>query len=284
MATRLRVVHESHCPEIGPICAVRDEPPHLHDQVLYVSELRGIVDYGIDDRWGVEAQLPVQLTRTTIEYRHLDGVLFVPDYPGIHHRNETLFGIGDPWLRARRSFFGDPLLLSVKAGVSIPLGRTQPNPFALGDAGKAHQHIQFGTGTFDPLLAVELSGRFGDFDLQSYAQAQLVLYEGQRGFRAGNRYALGVQLGWRFFTEWSVGASFDAINESTERWDGEIQQDGNLGRTDLLLGGMIAWSLREYRVAISAKTPVYQHVTVTEEGPSQLTYPLLINVTVARVF
>ena len=40
-----------------------------------------------------------------------------------HHRNETLLGSGDPW-----------------------------------DSGRAdleYQHIQFGTGTFDPIVAVE---------------------------------------------------------------------------------------------------------------------------------
>ena len=37
--------------------------------------------------------------------------------------------------------------LSARAGTSLPVGRTEPNPSALGREGLPHEHIRFGTGT-----------------------------------------------------------------------------------------------------------------------------------------
>ncbi len=32
VGTTMNVVHRSDCPDIGPVCAEREEPPQLHDQ------------------------------------------------------------------------------------------------------------------------------------------------------------------------------------------------------------------------------------------------------------
>ena len=91
----IHVVHETHCPEIGPICEVRDEPPHLHDLSIHTSELRLTGEYGLLDHLSAEVQIPLRLTVNRIVYRRLDGTELQPSYPNIHHRNETLFGIGE---------------------------------------------------------------------------------------------------------------------------------------------------------------------------------------------
>jgi hypothetical protein len=284
LGTRLRVVHESACPDIGPICAVRSEPPNQHDQVLYIAELRSIFEYAFDDAWGLEAQVPVKLTDTRIVYRRLDGTIFTPDYTTIHHRNETLFGIGDPTLSARHNLRFAGTVISLRAGMSIPLGDTVRDPFLLGEMGLEHQHIQFGTGTFDPLFAFELSRTLGPVSARIHGQTQLILYESQRGFRAGNRYAAGVLASMGIAGPLAVSASFDVINEQPERWSGEIQQDGNLGRTDLLAGGSLILNLGTYDFSAGLRVPIYQHIIMSHDEPGQLTYPALLNFTVSRAF
>jgi hypothetical protein len=52
--TSVNVVHATACPDIGPICATRDEPPQLHDQDFTLGELRLRAAYGIRDWLGVE--------------------------------------------------------------------------------------------------------------------------------------------------------------------------------------------------------------------------------------
>ena len=56
------------------------------------------------------------------------------EVPGadIHHRNETLQRPSDPWLLAHAARGAGPFMLSLRAGVTLPLGRTEEDPFELG--------------------------------------------------------------------------------------------------------------------------------------------------------
>ncbi len=269
--TRLRVVHESRCPDIGPICTVRDEAPHLHDQTLWVGEVRAIAEVGLLPHWGLQLQLPAKVVGTWITYRRLDGSAFVPDYPTIHHRDETLAGIGDPWLQLRTATTAGRWLLVARTGVSIPLGGTVADPFALGRAGQVHQHIQFGTGTWNPLAAIELATAEGRASLAAYAQVQWVPYANSHGFRAGNRLGAGLSGGWQWSPALRCALAGDVVHEQAERWGGVIQQDGNLGRTDVLAGGQCTLTATGGQWTLAARTPVWQRII-----GGQMTYPLIV--------
>jgi hypothetical protein len=104
----------------------------------------------------------------------------------------------------------------------------EEDPFALGARGLRHQHIQFGNGSFDPLLMVDVSRNFGRVDFSAYAQTQLTLYENRKGFQAGNRFFTGVQAGTLVIPRLTAAIGVDLMSERPERWGGEIEQDGNL--------------------------------------------------------
>lgn len=276
MGTTVNVVHEAHCPDIGPVCAERDEPPQIHDQQFWIAELRLLGEYALTDWLAVELQLPVRLSATSIVYRRLDGTAFVPEQPDIHHRDETLAGVGDPWLSARGRMAAGGFLFSGQLGLTLPLGRTENNPFALGRAGLAHQHTQFGTGTVDPLLGLEASRAFGPLTGRLFGLAQLSLYENAKGFQAGSRFTGGLGLDWRVLAPLQLGLTGEVMTELPERWDGRVEQDGNLGRTDVLLGAVVRWALGPTTLLLSARTPVYQHFIVATEEGGQLRYPAIV--------
>lgn len=278
-------MHEERCPDIGPICEQRDEPPQLHDQMFYVGELRPVFELGITDNFSFELQVPFKLSGTTVKYRRLDGTVFEPDYPNIHHRNEALAGIGDPTASLRTIWKWGRLIAGGHAGFTLPVGRTEPNPFALGRGGLAHQHIQFGTGTANPALAIDLAIPLGKFHLRGYGQAQWVLYENEKGYRAGHRFAAGVLGDGPIVGDLEGSLSVDVNNEQPERWNGQVEQDGNLGRTDLLVGAGLAYPLGSFRLSLAVKVPVYQHIIVSaghDEG--QLTYPAIVTLGLQRTF
>ncbi len=288
-ATTMRVVHSEYCPDIGPICQARDEPPQLHDQRFYVGELRPILELGLTELLGLELQLPLRIIRTEITFRRLDGEPFVPDYENIHHRNETLAGVADPWLSARAAWSLGKTLLLARAGITVPLGSTYPDPFALGRAGQPHQHIQYGTGTVNPVLGVELATALGPVRVAGYAQTLLSLYENGHGYRAGNRYLGGISGEMAVVEKLRVSLGVDLLNEQPERWHGEIQQDGNIGRTDLLVGGTVSYPFGPVLASLSIKAPVWQHFIApghTHEGdpPGQLTYPAIVNLGLQHTF
>jgi hypothetical protein len=277
-ATSVNVVHQARCPDIGPICQERAEPPQLHDQQFRLLELRAGLGVGITDRLGIELQLPLKLDKTSVEYRRVDGTAFTPDYPSIHHRDETLVGIGDPWLLGRVGWALGDVATLVRLGVSLPLGSTEPDPFALGEMGLPHQHVQLGTGTFDPILSLEASWRPGDAWLLRWtSQAQLALYENDDGYRAGRRYGMGLE-GRRSLRSWlDLGLTADVVSESAERWHGEVKQEGNLGRTDVLVGMRALWKLGAYLLLADVKVPVWQHLQESGEEAGQLSYPVIVS-------
>jgi hypothetical protein len=284
-ATVVHVVHEETCPDIGDICAERDEPPQLHDQNFYIGELRPTVEYALLDRLSLELQIPLRVNVTTVVYRRLSGEAFEPDYVNIHHRNETLAGIGDPPVAARTSWSVGPVRMSARAGVSVPLGHTEENPFALGREGRVHQHIQFGTGTFNPLAGVDASYSLSAVELFGYAQTRLTLYENSRGYRAGNRYGAGLLAQTRVVGDLHVSLGADVVTELPERWDGVVEQDGNLGRTDVLMGVSAVFPLGDYVLSAGVNVPVYQHIIHSgDHDGGQLSYPAILNFSVRRIF
>lgn len=286
--TTMNVVHSESCPEIGPICQQRDEPPQLHDQQFYVFELRPIVALGLTDVFAFEAQIPFRVVNTDITFRRLDGAPFEPDYEHIHHRDETLVGFGDPWLLGRATGVLGPLGITMRTGFALPLGSTEEDPFARGRAGLPHQHIQFGTGTVYPIFALDAGVALDRVRLGGYGQALVFPYENHYGYQAGNRYSGGISVDVRVIDELRLGVGGDLLNEQPERWNGVVQQDGNVGRTDLLVGGAVSYAFDSVAASVSVRSPVWQHFIETDHDhggdPGQLTYPAIINLAVATTF
>jgi len=289
VATSMKVVHDEYCPDIGPICAVRDEPPQLHDQRFYTGELRVFGAYGFTERWSLELQVPFRVLSTDITFRRLDGTAFEPDYENIHHRDETLYGLGDPWLLARGAFDLGGVLLQGRAGVGLPVGETRENPFALARAGKSHQHIQFGVGTFFPVVGLDASLPVGPVALQARAQAVVHVAENAEGFQPGNVYSGGLGLEGRPLERLSVGGGPEVQVERPERWDGQLEEEGNLGRWELRLGARVGYDLGGTTLAGSVSVPLHIHLTESSHrhGPEgadgeagQLEYPLLVGLSV----
>lgn len=280
MGTSVNVVHGLACPEIGPICTVRKELPQLHDQDFLIGEVRAVLDQGLGHGFGAEVHLPLRVSHTAIVYRRVDGTAFTLDYPNIHHRNETLTGIGDPWLLGRWAGDVGEFTLSVKTGLTLPLGSTVVNPFRLAAGGREHQHIQFGTGTFDPLLAAGASRKVGPVAVALYGQARLGLYANDAGYQAGHRFGFGLSAGMAVWREWTATTSADLAIEQAERWDGKVMEDGNLGRTDGLLGLGLSHPLGPFRLGLAAKVPLFTLLVQHGDEAAQLEYPAIVEFSV----
>lgn len=152
------VRHEDGCADLTNCDQVPVQPTYVHDQFLMPMELRGTLDWALTEHLGLTAQLPVRMVLTTIGYETPEGAHYDPPNEGTHHRNEALVGLGDPLLGVRLGgVLAEAWWVVAQLGVSVPLGRTEANPFAAGDRGDTHQHIQFGSGTFDPLVSLAVA-------------------------------------------------------------------------------------------------------------------------------
>lgn len=282
--TTVHVVHEAGCRDPMTCTEVPVQPTYFHDQRLYPVELRLAAEYGLNRAFGVEVQLPFRAVTTSIEYTTPDGEPYEPLDPGIHHRDETVAGIADPWLLLRAGTTAERWWLAARPGLSIPLGRTEENPFELGDRGLRHQHIQLGTGTFDPVLVLEASRAFGELRLQLFAQGQLPLYENRHGYRAPWRVHGGTSLGATMLGDLSGSLGVEAFHEAAEEWDGELRQDGNLGRSELLGAATLNQALGQTQLTLGVRIPVWRRIVTGDEPPGTLSSPVTVSLGVSHVF
>ena len=228
----LQTSHVAECPHVAPECRTLFIPPHEHRVRVGITHYELITQYGLREGMQLALRLPYDVKSMRVGYTTLDGAPFTPPYGDIHHRTETLSGIGDPSLSVEMA--RGPIIFS--AGLTFPVGRIEPDPMMLGMRGIAHQHMQFGTGTFQPIL----SAQWSDYRWSAYAEARLSLYENREGLRSPHLFV------------WSVGPSFDAGRFSIEprlagqyqtvgRWNGVVDENSGFHSGGVRLQVSVPW-------------------------------------------
>jgi hypothetical protein len=108
------------------------------------------------------------------------------------------------------------------AGTTLPIGHTVPDPVALGRLGLKHEHIQFGSGTFQPILSAQWS-RGGKVPLFVRVENRFSLYESAGGYRppntftwvAGPAFAAG---------RLTIAPSLSGQYQTIGRWHGAVDE------------------------------------------------------------
>ena len=248
---------------------------YWHVQDLTLSEASVGATVGVARHLGIEALVPFRHVISRVKFLDADRRPLERPEGDIHHRNETLAGIADPWLMLHYGAPRGAWSLSARAGVTFPLGRTEPDPFALGDLGLPHQHIQFGTGTWDPILGLAAGRRFGAVGVTFSGLARLIVAENEHGYQAGHRFYGEAIASRRLSGPWSGNLGLVAAREEPERWGGRVRtEEGNIGRTDLLLAAGIAHDVSGVGTFfVAVKVPL-----LTRTKGAQVDYPIIFSV------
>lgn len=248
--------------------------PDEHEQNFLLADFNFMLSLGLSERLALEWTQPLRIVNVNATFRE-DGVVVGP-FESIHHRDETLIGPGDGEVGFRMRLLaptlGRPTTLDLFVGSSIPIGKTEENPFALGRQGLEHQHVQFGSGTIDPILGLEVSHGLGGLSVSGWTRGRTALYENTNGHKAGARIAGGVALGTRLGdSDWSVKLGPELYHEQPSVWR-PGDEAVNSGRTDLIAAGGIAYGGGEgVGVHLLAKKPF----TLRTEG-GQLSIPVVV--------
>jgi hypothetical protein len=211
---------------------------------------------------------------TRIRFEDLDRRPIVLPGGDIHHRNETLAGPGDPWVMGVAGRRLGHWSAALRAGITVPLGRTEENPFALGRRGLPHQHVQFGTGTWDPLLGASLGRRLGTVMATASVIARLPVATNGHGYHAGRRVQMSTTAERRISGPWRGQAGLDYGRETAETWGGRIEEEGNLGRSDLLASAGIVRRLGTRSLVGTVKIPLR---TRSSNGVL-IDYPVIVSI------
>lgn len=184
--------------------------------------------YGLGANWDVELDIPFDVKEVDARYELPDGSEFDNPEGNLHHRDERLEGISD--LKLFANWRPGSVLMKddrfhVGLGMSLPVGQTESDPFELGDQGFKHQHIQFGTGTFDPLLRLDYYRLADPVGFLVSTNIQVPLYENRHGYKGATQadFTVGPRLQ---AADWLVlGASYVASYQTRAYWDGEPDEN-----------------------------------------------------------
>ncbi|HET8647853.1 MAG TPA: hypothetical protein VFO85_20310, partial [Vicinamibacteria bacterium] len=257
-------VHNEHAAMEGDV--------HLwHVQDITTTESAFTLARGLRPGLGAEVSAFVRHLTARIDFEDEQRRPLRWPQGDIHHRNETLVGAGDPWLLLHGARNAGGWTLSARAGATLPLGRTEPNPFERGRRGLPHQHVQFGTGTVDPLLGLGVGRRMGDTAVALTALGRFTVSTNRHGYRAGDRYQGALEATRRLGARWHAGAALMAVREQPETWWGRLEEEGNLGRTDALVS--LALTRRAGAAALTAGVQV---PVLTRATGAQLDYPAVV--------
>ncbi len=267
VAQSTQIQHVATCPEVDPLlCATTDIPEHWHDQQITWFRLDALLSAGLGNGWAVAAGLPFDVRSITVDYTLTpDGEPYDPPYADIHHREEVLFGPVDGSLWLKRTMMVGSVVVTPSVGGSIPLGHPEADPFALTELGKKHQHMQFGTGTFDPLLSIDAVFRAGRFGALAMVSSRLPLYEGANGYRAPRTVAGGAGPAFAVTPKLYTWLLAEAAYEGEELWSGVAYG----GRASVSASGGALYTLTpDVSVQLTARVPVWEAVHHTDEDAS----------------
>jgi len=254
-------------------------PLYRHEVSLDYARLELGLQYTLAPGWDVIGRAPWEIKDQRAGVRVLDAAT-----PGegasmqrnidLHHRSATLRGVGDLMLLGRRRWpsawrHGD--VFSISAGATMPTGRTVENPYRLGNQGVQHLHIQFGTGTIDPLLEASYRAPIaGRFSAGAYLAGRFPFYANDRAFRAPPDATLGAHVAHRTTEQLQLRLEGALFAQGYGYWDG--LRDENTGLLATSVTGGATYQLRELFVSADVRYPVSQK-TITEgdafqQGPT----------------
>ena len=127
-------------------------PLHRHHVTLNIFRVDVGLRYQLSPQWVLEANFPYETKTQEATIEEIEQVSpaeleAIARNRDIHHRNETYTGPADMDVLLGYSLHGlvtENDYLSARIGTTIPIGKTEEDPWKLGDAGLEHLHIQFG--------------------------------------------------------------------------------------------------------------------------------------------
>lgn len=214
-------------------------PQHRHKVVLNIYRVDIGLKYILGTNWIVDANIPFETKVQEATVEKIDSVDYTQEQwdaikrnGHIHHRNETYNGPTDGEVTLghyRLNLLTEGDILKGRFGTTIPFGKTEEDPWKLGAMGKEHLHIQFGTGTFNPVIDLHYSLPLYK-GLVSYnsLQTKLPFYENNKGYLGSKALTTSSGLNFRLNKWVSFQAGYLGVYQSYAYWDGEIDKNTGL--------------------------------------------------------
>ncbi len=258
-------------------------PEHRHDVSLDFTRIELGVQYTFADNWDLWTRVPYDIKTRTASIELIDEASAEQQADmrrnlELHHGSETLQGLSDIHLLVAHNqtdVFVKGDLATLAFGTSLPTGKTEDDPFVAGKAGLRHEHIQFGTGTLDPLLELYYSYPLTpEFRISTFGLGRLPLYENRRGYRGSAEATAGLILS-HTTTDWlTIHTSLTGFYQEHADWNGDRDINSGLVSTNWMLGGEFHIG-KGVHAGLNVGFPISQQ-TLSSEGDTFEQGPILL--------
>ena len=256
---------------------VIDVPLHRHHVNLNIFRIDVGLKYQLSSQWVLEANIPYETKTQEATLEEIDPVT-PAEWEAIirsrdnHHRNEIYIGFADvdlflgyrmPGLLRENDF------LMARVGTTIPFGKTEEDPWQLGNAGLEHLHIQFGTGTFNPLVDLYYSlPIYKELKASASIRGKLPFYENSKTYRGSREVTYTGGLSYRVSDWLTFQAGYLGFYQSYALWAGK--RDINTGlRFSMASFGVSVVTPYDFPLSLAVMLPLHQE-TLSDDTNSLL--------------
>jgi len=247
----------------------------LHNHIVSLDFIRSEIafEYAIKTNWTAWLRIPydIKIQTAIVEFVNpvtefeKEAILRNRD---IHHRTENYTGISDMRLllsRCFNSFLSKRGRLDLAFGTSLPVGKTEENPLEATRQSLKHLHIQFGTGTFDPLLELHYAiGLTDELSLAAFTINKISFYQNSKNYQGPFESTSGLSFGYKLSNWLRPRLTLANFSQTRAKWDGE--KDPNSGLISYNLTANLTLVLKNGLTI----TPGYRHPltqrTLSDEG------------------
>jgi len=197
-----------------------DDTPIPNKHIISLEWWRTVLDVSLSvgDEIYINLFIPYDVKDQEVEFEMLDGQSFNNPQGENHHRTERLDGLGDMEFSIRMKWEG----FHGTFGFSLPTGKIEDDPYELGNLGFQHRHIQFGTGTFDPILRMHYPAVLTDtLNLNLSAGLRSPLYENRKSYKGSTVIDFSIGPTWSVSDNLSLSARYTAQYQTRAYWDRE---------------------------------------------------------------
>lgn len=264
---------------VSPNGKVIPVPLHRHHVTLNIFRVDFGLRYQISPQWSFEANIPYEtktqeatieeiepVSQTELEAIRRNGV--------IHHRNETYTGLADSEFfigYSTQGLFTENDFLIGRIGTTIPLGKTEEDPWKLGDQGLEHLHIQFGTGTFNPAVDLHYSlPLYKGLGANASIRGKFPFYENSKTYRGSREFTYTAGLNYHFNDWLSLQTNYFGFYQTYAYWAGELDINTGLRFSMASIGASIVTSYIPISVALVlplSQETLYDNSDAFEFGP-----------------
>ena len=277
-------LHDQGLDENNNIISV---PVHRHEVSLNLYRALFSLNYTFKPNWSTWIRIPYAIKEQIATIHDVDPVTIeekeaIIKNGKIHHRTATYRGFHDlEFLVSHRKsggFVTSKKRWDIAFGFSLPVGETEIDPLKAKLEGKEHLHIQFGSGTINPLAEIHYVNTIGKkIILSGFLMGKFPFYENKKTYRGPMTVTGGTNFIYKISDKIIVRNQISAYYQGLAHWDGQADPNTGIIVLNDLLGVALLFPNAPV-INLGIRLPILQKILFTDGDAFNQTATYLLDI------